>query len=121
MTLDSLLTSDLSNIIFNANEFGRSVSHWPSGRQAQAASVTVIFLPDEPTLIEERGQEQETLGEIYIQSATTITDKDVFVIDSEHWHVKPGGIGSVEHGMRTVRVVKRDRSFSSTGRGGNVL
>lgn len=113
MTLKTQIASDAS-VFLDTDEFADSLTHYPLGVVASAATVTAVFIPAEPELHHERGKGIIIRGELHVASSLSVNDKDVWLINSSKY--KTERIGDAEQGLRIIHVVRRDAHFTTSDR-----
>lgn len=119
MTLSSLITSDVSGVFLNTDDFAETVTHWPLGVSANAASVTAVFIEgqggsEDPRRDLSRGEEVVHRARLYVPSGTSTDERDIWVVNSVQWQTL--AVGPTEGGMTTVQLQRNDRE-RRTGRG----
>jgi len=115
MTLSDLMSSDVSDVLFNTSEFATSLTQWPGGRSQLAATVTAIVMPMEVIREAEGGEQFVGSYEIQVQTSVTVTERDIWIISGERWSVDR--IGNPETGVQPVFLVRHTPRHSN-GRGG---
>lgn len=120
MTLSSLITSDVTNVFGNTDDFAEDVTQWPLGVSANAATVEGCNFQEgtgaseEPRRDLSRGEEVAHHARLYVPSTTSTDEKDVWVVNSVQWQAT--AVGPTEGGMTTVHLKRNDRE-RMTGRG----
>ena len=108
MTLASEITADTTGVFLDTDDFGESITHWPSNVEDDAATRTVVFVEGE-RLEEDREDGKYLLRKavIHIVSTVTITKKDAWFRNSERWETL--GAARLTNGMREVHLMRAIR------------
>lgn len=105
MTLADLIKSDVDDVFLDTDEFAESVTHWPAGVEANAATITAIVVRDAEdqgvAVSDDAGEQIAKTAHFLVDDDESITvedreiDRDIFVTsDGDTW--------------RAVRIVGRD-------------
>ncbi|MBR9800265.1 hypothetical protein GYB59_00565 [bacterium] len=96
--------------------FGQSVTHWPLGVEANAASVTAIWKEQEPTKSTNYGEQTERRGLLKVASSVTVSPRDKWVVESEEWQTTRATNNDAA-GLKMIYVQRNDKQFTKGQRG----
>ncbi len=93
-------------------QHGQSVTHIPKGVVTNSATVTAVFVPDEPFTDNDRGEGIIYRGELYVDDSLTLDEEDLWTINGNKWKTEENG--EAEGGMVVVNIVRRKPIFTTT-------
>lgn len=107
MTLKSLITSDVTSVFLNTDEFAERVTRYPCGdRVGGGFSVTGVFEEQEPAKDTSRGQANVRRGTLHVAAGTDVSDNDSYLINSELWQLESWG--RTDSAMMALELVRHE-------------
>lgn len=113
-TLADDLVDDVVNTFLDLEHFADTYNYTKRG--GTTGSVIGNWVPDPiPDLELTRGEENCHTGKLHVAATTTLKRDDVISINSQAWTI--AGVGAVNAGMQTIKLMRQDNSSRAVNGG----